>query len=50
MSNLVTIPIEDDFETTLSSVWTGGTGTVNVNSTPSGSMPVGQFSYIVVDP
>ena len=50
MSNLVTIPIEDDFETTLSSVWSGWTGVMNVNSTPDGTMPASQFSYIVVDP
>lgn len=50
MADLTNIPLQDDFETTLSAVWTGGTGVVNVNSTPAGSMPAGQFSYIVVDP
>ena len=50
MSNLLTIPLQDDFETTLSSLWNGWVWTVNVNSTPAGTMPTGKFSYIVVNP
>lgn len=50
MTNLSTLPINDDFETTLSSSWNGAVGTVSVNDTPTGSMPASTYSYIVVNP
>ena len=42
--------MQDDYETTLSSSWAGSTGTVNVTTAPAGTIPVGKFSYIVVNP
>jgi hypothetical protein len=50
MTNLLTIPMEDDFETTLSGSWSWGTGAVSVNDTPTGTIPSWQYSYIVVSP
>ena len=49
MTNLSTLPINDDFETTLSASWNGAVGTVSVNDTPGGSMPASTYSYIVVN-
>jgi hypothetical protein len=50
MSDLLTIPLQDDFQTTLQSTWSGGTGSVTVNSVPTATMPSGKYSYIVVNP
>jgi len=50
MSDLLTIPLQDDYQTTLQSTWSGGTGSVTVNSVPTATMPSGKYSYIVVNP
>ena len=50
MTDLTTIPMQDDYESTLSSTWNGAVGTVNVNADPDGTIPTGKFSYIVVNP
>lgn len=50
MSNLNGIPSADYFETTLANTWNWTTGTVYVDEVPSASMPVGEYSYIVVNP
>lgn len=50
MSDLLTIPMQDDYETTLSSTWNGAVWTMSVNTTPAGTIPVGKYSYIVVNP
>lgn len=50
MSNLLTYPLEDNFETTLSQSWNWATGTVYVNDTPSFTFPSTITTYIVVNP
>lgn len=50
MADLNTLPLEDDFDTTLSQAWDGSTGTVYVNNTPSFTFPSGVTTYIVVNP
>lgn len=50
MTDLVTYPLEDWFETTLSQPWDWATWTVYVNNTPSFTFPSGVTTYIVVDP
>lgn len=50
MVNITSYPLEDNFETTLSQQWTGGTGTVNVTSTPNFTFPSGITTYIVANP
>lgn len=50
MADLLTIPMEDDFETTLSALWNWSTGSMPVNSLPSGTIPAGKYSYVVVNP
>lgn len=50
MTNLVTIPLEDWFETTLAQAWNGTDTTIYVNSTPSFTFPVGSTCYVTVDP
>lgn len=50
MSNLVKIPLEDKFRTSLSQQWTGWTGTVNVAWTPNFTFPSGVTTYVVVNP
>lgn len=50
MSNLNGIPSADYFETTLANTWNWTTGTVYVDEVPSASIPVGEYSYIVVNP
>lgn len=50
MSDLLTIPMQDDYQTTLSSTWAWWTGTVNITTAPAGTIPAGKYSYIVVNP
>lgn len=51
MTNLIAIPLEDDFETTLSSSWNWWAGTVSVNSIPSADTPwASEYTYMVVNP
>lgn len=50
MSDLITIPAEDNFETTLSQAWNGAIGDVLVNDVPVSTIASGEKSYIVVNP
>ena len=50
MSNLVKLPLQDSFRTSLSQQWTGWVGTVNVASTPSFTFPSWVTTYLVVNP
>lgn len=50
MTNLKWIPAQDDFETTLSATWNGWTWSMSVFAVPDGTLPVWEFSYIVVEP
>ena len=50
MTNITTIPLEDDFKTELSQTWTWWTWTVNVTRTPTFTFPAGQTCYIVANP
>ena len=48
--DLTTIPLEDNFKTSLSQSWAGWTWTMYVASTPSFTFPSGQTTYVVVNP
>ena len=50
MSNLNGIPSADYFETKLANTWNWTVGTVYVEDVPSASMPISEYSYIVVNP
>lgn len=50
MSNLNGIPSADYFETKLANTWNWTVGTVYVEEVPSASMPISEYSYIVVNP
>ena len=50
MSNIINIPLEDNFKTSLSQSWTWWVGTVNVVGTPNFTFPSGVTTYIVVNP
>lgn len=50
MSDLITIPWEDNFETTLTQSRNGGVGDVLVNDIPTSTIASGEKSYIVVNP
>lgn len=50
MSDLITIPWEDNFETTLTQSRNGGVGDVFVNDIPTSTIATGEKSYIVVNP
>lgn len=50
MADLVNYPLEDNFKTSLTQTWTGGTGTINVANTPSFTFPSWVTTYIVVNP
>lgn len=45
-----TIPLEDNYNSTLSQAWNGAVGTVYVNATPTFTFPSTRKCYIVVDP
>lgn len=50
MSNLIGIPSADYYETRLANMWNWTNGTVYVEKVPEGSMPISEYSYIVVNP
>lgn len=51
MTDLLSIPYMDDYETTLSQAWNGIATTIYVNDIPTATTPAGSnYSYIVVDP
>lgn len=51
MSNLLSIPFEDDYETTLAQAWDGSNTTMYLKAVPTATTPSGtNFSYLVVDP
>ena len=50
MADLNTLPLQDNFDTTLAQSWAGGAGTVYLNTTPSFTFPAGVTTYIVVNP
>ena len=50
MSNLIGIPSADYYETRLANMWNWTNGTVYVEKVPDGSMPISEYSYIVVNP
>lgn len=50
MSNLTNIPQVDWFETTLAQAWNGAVGTLYVNAIPWVTLPVGEKTYVTVDP
>jgi len=50
MANLTRIPAIDNFETQLSSAYSGWVGTINVTSVPSWTIESGETSYLVINP
>lgn len=50
MSNLTKLPLEDNFKTSLTQVWSGGAGAINVANTPNFTFPSGVTTYVVVNP
>jgi hypothetical protein len=51
MADLLTIPYEDDYETTLAQAWNGSATTVYLKNVPTATTPSGSnYSYLVVDP
>jgi len=44
------LPMQDDFETTLSQSWNWSATTLNVNTIPTATLPASQYTYVVVDP
>lgn len=50
MSNLITLPLEDWFETSLSQAWDWATWTVYVAGTPNFTFPSWVTTYITVNP
>lgn len=50
MADLTNLPLQDNYQSTLSQVWNWAVGTIYVNSTPSFTFPSGKKCYIVVNP
>lgn len=50
MADLTTLPLQDNYQSTLAQAWNGATGSVYVNSVPSFTFPAWKKCYIVVDP
>jgi len=50
MTNLLSYPLQDNFETTLAQEWNGTVGTVYLNSTPDFTFPSWVTTYIVANP
>ena len=50
MTNLLWIPAQDDFETTLASSWNGWVGTMLVFNIPEWTLPVWEHTFVVVEP
>ena len=51
MAELLAIPFEDDFETTLAQAWNGSATTIYLKAVPAATTPSGsEYSYLVVDP
>lgn len=50
MADLTTIPLQDNYQSTLSQAWNGAVGTIYVNTAPSFTFPAGKKCYIVVNP
>lgn len=50
MTNLLWIPAQDDFETTLSASWNGWTGSMLVFNIPEWTLPTWEHTFVVVEP
>jgi len=50
MADLTTLPLQDNYQSTLSQSRNGATGTIYVNTAPSFTFPAGKKCYIVVNP
>lgn len=50
MADLTTLPLQDNYQSTLSQSWNGAVGTIYVNTAPSFTFPAGKKCYIVVNP
>jgi hypothetical protein len=50
MANLDTLPIIDNFKTTLAQSWNGSTGIIYVNNVPAVTLPSGVKTYAVINP
>ena len=50
MADLTTLPLQDNYQSTLSQSRNGATGTIYVNTVPSFTFPAGKKCYIVVNP
>lgn len=50
MADLTNLPLQDNYQSTLSQSWNGAVGTIYVNSAPSFTFPSGKKCYIVVNP
>jgi hypothetical protein len=50
MADLTTLPLQDNYQSTLSQSRNGAVGTIYVNTPPSFTFPAGKKCYIVVNP
>lgn len=50
MADLTTLPLQDNYKSTLSQSRNGAVGTIYVNTAPSFTFPAGKKCYIVVNP
>ena len=48
--NLINIPLQDWFETTLAQPWNGQVGAMSINNAPAFTFPSGITTYVVVNP